>query len=42
MSEAGMMFLIPLLVLVNRWLNEEERRTRLRESMTLRIRKAAE
>ena len=34
MSEAGMMFLIPLLVLVNRWLNEEERRTRLRESTT--------
>jgi cytochrome c oxidase assembly factor CtaG len=42
MSEAGMMFLIPLLVLVNRWLNEEERRTRLRESMALRARKAAE
>jgi len=42
MSEAGMMFLIPLLVLVNRWLNKEERGTSLRESMTLRARKAAE
>lgn len=41
MSEAGMMFLIPLLVLVARWLNDEERRTHLREATALRIRKAA-
>ncbi len=37
MSEAGMMLLIPLLVLINRWLNHEERRTRLRESVGLRV-----
>ncbi|MBI4571721.1 MAG: cytochrome c oxidase assembly protein [candidate division NC10 bacterium] len=42
MSEGGMMFLIPLLVLISRWLNDEERRTRLREVISLRLRKAAE
>jgi cytochrome c oxidase assembly factor CtaG len=41
MSEAAMMFLIPLLVLVTRWLNDEERRTHLREAIALRVRKAA-
>jgi cytochrome c oxidase assembly factor CtaG len=38
MSEGGMMFLIPLLILLWRWLNEEERRTRVRESIALRSR----
>lgn len=42
MSEAAMMFLIPLLVLVTRWLNDEERRTHLREATELRERKAAQ
>lgn len=35
MAEGAMMFLIPLLVLLWRWLNEEERRTRVRESISL-------
>jgi hypothetical protein len=34
------MFLIPLLVLVARWLDEEERGTRLRELLKLREREA--
>jgi cytochrome c oxidase assembly factor CtaG len=41
MSEGGGMFLIPLLVLVARWLDEEERGTRLRESIALGVRNAA-
>jgi cytochrome c oxidase assembly factor CtaG len=41
MSEAAMMFLIPLLVLVTQWLNDEERRTYLREAIALSGRKAA-
>ncbi|MGH7363324.1 MAG: cytochrome c oxidase assembly protein [Candidatus Methylomirabilales bacterium] len=41
MSEGGMMFLIPLLVLVARWLNAEERKTRLRESIARRVGEAA-
>ena len=42
MSEGGMMFLIPLLVLVARWLNDEERKTRLRESIARRAGEAAQ
>ena len=42
MSEAGMMFLIPLLVLVNQWLKEEERRTHLAELIALSIKKATQ
>lgn|SRR5574341_826645 len=41
MSEGALMYLIPLLVLINRWLNEEERRARLRESIALGVRNAA-
>ena len=42
MSEGGMMFLIPLIVLVNQWLKEEERRTHLAEAIALRIKKATQ
>jgi cytochrome c oxidase assembly factor CtaG len=42
MSEGGMMLLIPLLVLINQWFNEEERRSRLRESMAMRVGQAAQ
>lgn len=42
MSEVGGMFLIPLLVLINRWLNHEERRTRLRESIALKAGRATQ
>lgn len=41
MSEGAMMYLIPLLVLVARWLNDEERRTRRRESLARRAGEAA-
>jgi len=42
MSEGAGMFLIPLLVLINRWLNDEARQTRLGESIALRTRKASQ
>jgi len=42
MSEGGGMFLIPLLLLINRWLNHEERQTRLGEPIALRTRKASQ
>ena len=41
MSEGGMMYLIPLLVLIAQWLNDEERMTHLREAIALSGRKAA-